>query len=199
MNSNSVIVPKYLLKCKSVHWQTTYDEKNFLYCVIRHLWPATVSIKHCDHFPDKYIRKFNLSGIKFPLNFKQINKFVKRNNHLPLTIRVFFESESEICVLDTFSNIRGRQKKYKNVLNVLLIKSDRELLSCQGQAGVTRFHSQMSSSLNGLNHEHHFFTIKNIRGFLNGRKQSLKQAPYPLNHYYCEVCLMNFVSKGIVI
>ena len=190
MNHKTVEVAEYLLKSRSVRWRTTYDEKNFLYCVIRHLWPATENIRRYAQFPAKYMRKFDLNGITFPLNFKQINKFVKKNNHLPLTIRVFFESEEEICVLDTFSNIRDKRKKYKNTLNLLLLKSDPSMPLRDDESIPSSI-----STLKDLEQQHHFFTIRNIRSFLNSRKKNLWKASNEPKHYYCEVCLMNFTSK----
>ena len=40
----SFLVPSHLKKIRSVKWNDIYDEKNFLYCVIRHLWPETDKI-----------------------------------------------------------------------------------------------------------------------------------------------------------
>ena len=76
MNSDSINVPEYLLKCRSVIWNRKYDEKNFLYCVIRHLWPETANIRQCEKIPKEYVDKFNLRGLSFPLQFSQISKFV---------------------------------------------------------------------------------------------------------------------------
>ena len=191
MNSRTVIVPEYLRQCRSVKWSPVYDERNFLYCVIRHLWPDTANVDHYRRLPSRYVRKFNLEGVNFPINFKRINNFVKKNKHLPMTIRIFFESEHEVCVLDTFSNIRDKRKRFKNVLNLLLIKSDCEISSCKEKGGI----DASISSMKDLNHQHHFFTIKKIRTFLNARKQGLEKADSRTIYYYCEVCLMNFRSK----
>ena len=189
MNSSTVVVPEYLLKCKSVKWGPYYDERNFLYCVIRHLWPVTAKIVHFKHLPSKYERRFNLDGVTFPMSFKRINSFVQKNAHLPLTIRVLFESEGEVCVLDTFSNIRGKGQKFKNVLNLLMIKSD-----CEIGAETEGFDSSIAT-IKQLNQQHHFFNIPNIRAFLNGRKRGLMKASTYQGLYYCEVCLMHFWSK----
>ena len=192
MYSSSIILPDYLLKCQSVI-RSIYDEKNFLYCVIRHLWPVTAKITHFKDFPRKYEQKFNLEGLTFPLDFKRIKTFVRKNRHLPLTIRVFFESEAKLCVLDTFSNVRDKRKRYKKVLNLLMMKSDPELSSC-GTEKEDGFSSTISTIKN-LNHQHHFFTIKNIRAFLNKRRHHLSLTAVRQNYYYCRICLMNFRSN----
>ena len=129
MNSNSINVPEYLLKCKSVIWNRKYDEKNFLYCVISHLWPETANIRQCKKIPKEYVAKFNLQGLTFPLQFRQISKFVRINKHLPLRTRVLFEGEYQLSVLDVFSNRSGEKNKNKNMLNLLMIKSDCQISS----------------------------------------------------------------------
>ena len=107
--------------------------KTFLYCVIRHLWPLQMGhITHFKNIPACYLDHFNLEGVKFPLQYKQINKFVQKSNHLKLNIRVIFDSENEVSVLDTFSNRSDGKNKSKNVLNLLMLKYDRSY------KGVTR-------------------------------------------------------------
>ena len=193
MNSNSVIVPEYLLKCRSVNWNTKYkyDEKNFLYCVIRHIWTATQKVNDYQSLLKNYEKKFNLKELSFPLQHRHIRKFLRENKHLPLTIRVFHESEERLCPLNTYSNIKNKRDRYKNILNLLLIKSD---------CNITEKNKKINphlSSINHLNQQHHFFTITNLRGFLNGRKQYLCNRKFPFPHYYCEVCLMDFSSKNM--
>ena len=191
MDSTTVEVGRDLLKCRSVRWKAVYDEKNFLYCVMRHLWSAVANIDHFKHFPSKYERRFNLEGVTFPLTFNRINNFVQKNKHLPMTIRVFFESEEQVCVLDTFSNIKGKRKRFKKVLNLLMIKSDQEIPSCKKRKKI----DPSISSLKSLNHQHHFFTIKNLRSFLNSRRQVYSDVSSLKSYHYCEVCLMNFCSE----
>ena len=88
--SKSISVSKTLLNCKSVKWNFVYDEKNFLYCVVRHLWPLEMGhIAHFKNIPARYLDRFNLEGLKFPLQYRQINKFVQKNKHLKLNISAF--------------------------------------------------------------------------------------------------------------
>ena len=191
MYENSFSAPVHRRVCRSVNSFFLYDEKNFLYCVIRHLWPDTKKFDNYKGVPSKYLRKFNLEGLSFPLTYSQINKFVGMNKHLPLTISVFFESESNVCRLGTFSNKQNKKKRFKNVLNLLMTKSDPKLK----KSSKTKIKSHSSfSSLKNLNHQHHFFNITNLRGFLNNRTRCYKGTANT-KLYYCEVCLMDFHLK----
>ena len=191
MNSDSVNVPEYLLKCRSVIWNRKYDEKNFLYCVIQHLWPETANIRHCEKIPKEYEKKFNLQGLTFPLQFSQISKFVRINKHLPLRIRVLFEGEYQLSVLDIFSNRSGEKNKNKNTLNLLMVKSDCQISSADNDSidvnGI--------SNLKDLEHQHHFFTIANLNGFLNNRKSIRQEQRGRSQFYFCDSCLRDFRSR----
>ena len=208
MNSSTVDVPDHLRKIRSVNWNVIYDEKNFLYCVIRHLWPEMKKFNDCNKIPRSYIDKFNLRGIKFPLTYSRLNKFLKNNSHLKLTVRIFFESEKQVCVLDTLSNVKkkkGEKKKKKNnldnILNLLLIKCDKKV----EKANPIGIDTESFSTFTRLEHQHHFFTITNIRAFLNNRKNNLcvpsaaaaaKKGINFYNYYYCDTCLLEFRSKN---
>ena len=198
---DSLLVPSYLKKIRSVKWDFIYDEKNFLYCVIRHLWPETNKFIDGTKIPRAYFDKLNLKGIKFPFTYPQIASFVKKNKHLALTIRIFFESEKQVCVLDTFSNVaKGKRKTTPpgNILNLLLMKSDDDYKA------ANPFYIKSESlpqTLTRLRHTHHFFTISRVRAFLNNRKNNLCFQFSPdkkinfYNYYYCETCLLEFRSK----
>ena len=205
------IIPAHLRKIRSVKWNVIYDEKNFLYCVIRHLWPdETSEITHGGKIPRAYLDKFNLKGIKFPLNYNQVGSFVKKNKHLPLTVRIFFESEKKVCILDTFSNKSKSKKKTStssggNILNLLLIKTDDDYKRANPRGIDTE---SLPPTLTQLRHTHHFFTITNVRAFLNNRKNNLRllalakaepDKKRKINFYsnhYCETCLLEFRSKA---
>ena len=190
--SKSVIVSKTLLNCKSVKWNFVYNEKNFLYCVIRHLWPLqTAHITHFKNIPTPYLDRFNLQGLNFPLQYKQINKFVQKNKHLKLNIRVLFDSEDEVSVLDTFSNRSNDKNKTKNILNLLMLKCDRSYK----EADPHDIKTESFSTLPRLEHEHHFFIIKNLNAYLNMRKFDCSPDKKRVTNHYCETCLLRFRSK----
>ena len=70
-----------LRKCLSVITHTEYDAYNFLYCLIRHLYPNDKD-KHYKALKTKYFSRFNLSDIQFPCQFKDIEKLYKHNSFL---------------------------------------------------------------------------------------------------------------------
>ena len=206
---DSLTVPPHLKQIRSVKWNVIYDEKNFLYCVIRHLWPETSKISNGKKLPRQYLNKFNLEGVKFPLTFNRIGSFVRKNRHLALTVRIFFESEKRVCVLDTFSNVaKGKRKSPPsgNILNLLLIKSDQDYKDADPVCIDTE---SLPPTFTQLRHTHHFFTITNVRAFLNNRKDNLcfSSSPPPpaagkkkkinfYNNHYCDTCLLEFRSKA---
>ena len=185
-------MPEYLLKCRSVIWNRKYDEKNFLYCIIRHLWPETANIRQCEKIPKEYVEKFNLGVLSFPLQFSQISKFVRINKHLPLRIRVLFEGEYQLSVLDVFSNRSGEKNKNKNTLNLLMIKSDCQISS----ADKDSIDVSGISNVRDLEHQHHFFTIANLTAFLNNRKHIMSERrQHRSQFYFCDSCLRDFRSR----
>lgn len=188
MNQNTVEIPDHIKRNKTVECKVKYDEKNFLYCIIRHIWPETKKVKNYKKL-SVYEKNFNLQGIKFPLDFSQIKKFVKNNAHLPLTVRVLFEGELEISVLDIFSNIKNKEEKYRKVLNLLMIRSD-EFLKKNKELFVND-----RTSLKKLNIQQHYFVIKSLSGFLNYHKFN-PITKKKLNYLYCTICLMKFRSKS---
>lgn len=199
MNLQTVKIPDHLLNTRSVLWKNSYDDYNFLYCLIRHLWPEkTLEIKnHKKINLQKFMRHFNLKGIQFPMTYGQISKFVNNNVHFPLTIRILFESEKQICVLNTFTNINNKQKKFKNVLNLLMIKSDCVLEKKKVKPSTVEknFSAQQLSTLKNLCQQHHFFLVKNLQTFLNTRHQTINKLSNAVKCFYCRVCLMPFYSK----
>ena len=191
--SKSIIISKTLLNCKSVKWNFVYDEKNFLYCVVRHLWPLqTAHITHFKNIPAEYLDRFNLDGLNFPLPYKQINKFVQKNKHLKLNIRVLFDSENEVSILDTFSNRSNDKNKTKNILNLLMLKYDHSYIG----ADPHDFNTKSISTLRQIQHEYHFFTIKNLNAYLNMRNFSCSPNKKRVSNHYCEMCLLRFRSRS---
>ena len=193
--------------------KTRYDKFNFLYLYIRHLFPEeTFSIVDFRQMPIKYLKKFNIKGFKFPLQFCNLKKFLSRNSHLPISISVFYESEGQVS---KFNN------RNKNILNLLMIKYNPEIplenecpfnsclpklakrkkkSSCKkivnSSSNVKLGFSSKFKKIKDLNQQHHFFKITRIQGFLNNRtgllsgKKSVQQ-----KHIYCEKCLLLFRSK----
>ena len=92
-----------LKRSNCLEWKTRYDKFNFLYLYIRHLFPEeTVSPVDFRQMLIKYLKKFNIKGFKFPLQFCNLKKFLNRNSHLPISISVFYDSEGQVSKLGFF-------------------------------------------------------------------------------------------------
>ena len=210
---NHIILPSHLQNIKSLDVKFHYNKYNILYLIIKHLFPETSQIKNYKKFPKKYLLKFNLKNFSFPLNFDNLKKFLKRNSHLPITLRILFDSDGHVSNLGTISNIKEKKNQRDNVLHLLMLKHDpklpptkdkfapREKLS-QSKKSKSKFVNDSKippqfSKLVDLNQQHHFFKIKNLRGFLNNRARFLsKNKTTRLNYHYCDKCLLRFCSKN---
>ena len=89
MNGSSYIpLPDSILNKKAIVNIENKDEKCFLWCVLRYLYPRD---KNDTWLTDlkKYENSLNTKGINFPMKLKHISKFEKLNPSLP-GINVFF-------------------------------------------------------------------------------------------------------------
>ena len=210
---DKIRLPLHLQNIKSLDVKFQYDKFNILYLIIKHLFPKLASIKNYKDIPDKYLRKFNLKNFSFPLSFDDLKKFLRRNSHLPITLRILFESEGYVSNLGTVSNIKEKKNQEKNVLHLLMVKHDPEITPLFIEEIMTQLkdpHTKKNksgfmkkvkiptkySNLNELKQQHHFFKIKNLRGFLNNRDRFLSKKKHTkLKYYYCNKCLLRFWSK----
>ena len=200
---DNIELPSHLQRINSLDVKFCYDKYNILYLIIKHLFPKMACIKDYRKIPDKYLRKFNLKNFSFPLSFDNLKKFLKRNSHLPITLRILFESDGHVSNLGTISNIKEKKKQEQNVLHLLMVKHDPEMPSpydCH-VSFVKKIKPDFSKFSNlknlKLQQQHHFFKIKNLRGFLNNRDRFLsKNKCTKLKYYYCNKCLLRFWSKN---
>ena len=110
---DKIKLPLHLRSIKSLDVKFCYDKFNILYLIIKHLFPKTACIKSYKKIPDKYLRKFNLKNFSFPLSFNDLKKFLNRNSHLPITLRILFDSDGHVSNLGTISNIKEKKIKKK--------------------------------------------------------------------------------------
>ena len=123
MGIDLIEIPGDLKRSNCLEWKTRYDKFNFLYLYIKHVFLGeTVSIVDFRQMPIKYLKKFNIKGFQFPLQFCNLKKFLIRNSHLPISISVFYESEGQVSKLGFFTNKNNNRNK--NILNLLMIKYD---------------------------------------------------------------------------
>ena len=94
MNGSSYIpLPDWISKKRAIINIQNRDEKCFLWCVLRYLYPRD---KNDTRLTDlkKYENSLNTKGINFPMKLKDISKFDKLNPSLP-GINVFSVSENK--------------------------------------------------------------------------------------------------------
>ena len=120
-------IPRNLKRSNCLEWNTRYDKFNFLYLYIRHLFPETASITDFRQMSVKYLKKFNIKGFTFPLQFCDIKKFLCRNRHLPISISVLYESEGHVSKLGFITNKNNDRRE--NTLHLLMIKHDPKISS----------------------------------------------------------------------
>ena len=210
---DKIELPPYLQSIKSLDAKFCYDKYNILYLIIKHLFPKMAHIKDYKKIPDKYLRKFNLKNFFFPLCFDDLGKFLRRNSHLPITLKILFESDGHVSNLGTISNIKDKENEEKNVLNLLMVKHDPEINPSDDppqppsklsstKKSKSNFNKKPKvllkfAKLRDLKQQHHFFKIKNLRGFLNNRARVLsKNKSTQLKYHYCNKCLLRFWSKN---
>ena len=192
-------IPRNLKRSNCLEWNTQYDKFNFLYLYIRHLFPETASITDFRQMPVKYLKKFNIKGFTFPLQFCDIKKFLCRNHHLPISISVLYESEGHVSKLGFITNKNNDRRE--NTLHLLMIKHDPKIssdkTSSNSRPKKSSFPSKFPKKIKDLNQQHHFFKITKLQGFLNNRAGLLSINKAGQQKYiHCEKCLLRFRSKS---
>ena len=80
-----------------------YNKYHVLYIIIRHLFSELAFAKN-NQIPDSYIKKFKIKGLTFPLTFNGLQKLIKKNKHLPISVNVICDAEGTISNLGIISN-----------------------------------------------------------------------------------------------
>ena len=148
--------------------------------------------------PIKYLKKFNIKGFTFSLQFCDIKKFLCRNRHLPISISVLYESEGHVSKLGFITNKNNDTRE--NTLHLLMIKHDPKISSDKTLSNSRSKKSSFPSKfkkIKDLNQQHHFFKIIKLQGFLNNRAGLLSNNKAVQQKYiHCEKCLLRFRSKS---
>lgn len=146
-----------------------YDEKCFLFCVLKHL-KLTDPRKRFRGWSFKRFEKIvNTTGISFPISLTHIEKFCRQNSSLNLRINVvLLNTKNHIFPLEYGIGT----KKSSNTMNLLLV--------------------QRKTDANEINN--HFLLILDLHKFLRKRYHdgSYKHS------YTCVNCLNAFSSKRIL-
>jgi hypothetical protein len=154
---------------KFLYNPSNYDEKCFLYCVLKHLKSTHPLKKYRGWSFKRFEKSLNTNGISFPISIPQIEKFCKQNEHLKLKINIILlNTKNHVFPLEYGL---GRQKT-KNVMNLLLI--------------------QRQTDENSINN--HFLLITNLHKFL---RKTYHDGSYEKS-FTCVNCLNGFSSLKIL-
>jgi hypothetical protein len=116
-----------------------YDEKCFLYCVLKHLKQTRKRYRGWSF--NKFQKTLDLSGLTFPISIAHIEKFCRQNSHLRLRINIILlNTKNHVFPLEYGIG----KKDAAHTMNLLLV--------------------QRQTDENTLNN--HFLLIKNIHRFL---------------------------------
>ena len=114
--SSYIALPGWISNKKAIVNLQNKDEKCFLWCILRYLYPKE---SHEERVKDlkKYEFSLNTKGITFPMKLKDINKFEKLNPELP-GINVFSDDNMIIYPL------RMADRDCKNTIDLFLYEED---------------------------------------------------------------------------
>lgn len=146
------------------------DNRCFLYCLVEHLFGNEIKNKKLEKSYAKYIKHFNIDGINFPVNIKDVKKFVKQNENLDIKINILYLSGKNVYPLECGI---GEGSKKINLLSVPLDVCGKST--------------------------HHFLLITNIDKYLSkiyGKKEDGKPNYYE-QAYYCANCFNKFSLKRL--
>ena len=145
----------------------------FLYCIAQalygHVEKKSKSKKTAKLFLKPFVRKFNVSGIQFPISVKGVEKFARINPKLDLRVNILYQKTNG----DVFPFEFGLGKGSK-VVNLLMVQ-------------------KKSSDESAVNH---FLLIQNVNKFLRKTYLDQKNKKNYQNAHFCLNCLNHFYSNA---
>ena len=184
-------IPPYYKNKSALEFENNikYDKYAVLYIIIRHLYKEFSFAKN-QEIPLSYMKKFNIKNLTFPLTYDSLQKLIKQNKHMPISINVLCDAEGAISNLGIISN---EKCKKKNILHLLMFKTDTTANSVDSI--FKNFNNDIK--LKKILQNHYFYKIKNVQKLLNYRDYiiSNKKIKSSQRHYYCEKCFLRFYSK----
>ena len=115
--SSYISLPDWISNKKAIINIKNKDDKCFLWCVLRYLYPRDRDQERLKDLK-KYEFSLNTKGISFPMKKKDISKFEKLNPELP-GINVFSVDDNRI-----FYPLKESKKDCKNTIDLFLIEED---------------------------------------------------------------------------
>ena len=154
--SSYIDLPKWIKDKKAIINIKNKDDKCFLWCILRYLYPKERDAEWIGDLK-KYENSLNTKGITFPISKNDINKFENLNPDLP-GINIFYLDEKE-CIVPGREIMKG--KDCKNTIDLFLIEKD-------GKSHYTlikNFHRLVRSQKTGTNKKSYLF-VRDVFGIL---------------------------------
>ena len=140
--SSYIRLPDWITKKKGILNIKNKDEKCFLWCVLRYLYPKGKNAELLTDLKQKE-NSLNTKGIKFPIKVKDISKFEKLNPDLP-GINVFSVNDNK-----KFYPLRMAQRNPQETIDLFLYEEDGKYHYTLIRNFSRLFRSQITSRTNG--------------------------------------------------
>ncbi len=103
------------------------EEKCFLYCIAHYLYQdkltETEKKKQEEKKYKKFIRRFDIANILFPISISGIKKFLKQNQHLNLKKNILYRDTTDRIFPLEYGLGNG-----KNIANLLMIEKKAQII-----------------------------------------------------------------------
>jgi hypothetical protein len=143
---------------------SNFDEKCFLYCVLKHLKKSTKHKKKYRGWSFKHFEEtINISGINFPISIPHIEKFCRQNKHLGLRINIILlNTENHIFPLEYGI---GRKNSHKT-MNLLLLQRKTETDSIKNHfLLILDLHRFLRKTYHDGSYQRSFTCVNCLNGF----------------------------------
>ena len=141
--SSYIPLPDWISNKKAIVNIKNKDEKCFLWCILRYLYPRERDDNQLKDLK-KYEFSLNTKGISFPINLKDISKFEKLNPNIP-GINVFSVNDKK-----DFYPLRMAERDCLNSIDLFLYEEDGVSHYTLIKNFNRLFKSQLTKSHNGL-------------------------------------------------
>lgn len=117
------------------------DSFCFLYCIISKIYPVEGKRKRVfsRHYKKK-IEIFNTQGFSFPMEFKNIKKFILANSHLELSINLYGYEDNEFYIISSC------EEEKKNHVDLLFLESGNKFHYCVIEDFSKAFQSEVTKN-----------------------------------------------------
>ena len=156
------------------------DRYCLLYCIAAfYEWKKYECPENPEQYENFINMNFDLTGMNFPTNLKDVSRFVKNNPHLKIQINIFCQFNGDIYPVKT--SIRNKKNHNEKVesINILAVWFDRQ-------------NDCLSTSWNAHGH---YMLIKNLDLFLKHPTASTGTKNDHHKKWLCLSCLNHFSSE----